>query len=61
MPEIKKMRIQNVDYDIKDTNPRLMYLTTAPTEDNLTNELKVVVLPEPPETKYEGYLYIITE
>lgn len=37
----------------------LTYLTTAPTEDNTDGGLKLVVLSEVPENKYDGYLYII--
>lgn len=36
------------------------YITTAPTADN-TNGLKIVVLSTEPTTKYNGYIYIITE
>lgn len=36
------------------------YLTEAPTSNN-TDGLKFVVLSSEPATKYEGYLYIITE
>lgn len=39
----------------------LPYLTTAPTEDNTSGKLKVVVLDSEPATKYDGYLYMITE
>lgn len=35
------------------------YSTTAPTADN-TDGLKVIVLDSEPDTKYNGYLYIIT-
>ncbi len=38
-------------------------LTTAPTEDNedfVDGYLRIVVLDSEPETKYDGYLYIIT-
>lgn len=38
----------------------LKYLTTVPTEAN-TDGLKVVVLDSEPATKYDGYLYVITE
>lgn len=38
----------------------LPYLTTAPTSDN-TDGLKIVVLNSEPSTRYNGYLYIITE
>ena len=39
----------------------LPYITTAPTEDNSNGKLIVVVLSSEPATKYNGYLYIITE
>lgn len=38
----------------------LPYLTTAPSSAN-TSGLKIVVLSSEPATKYDGYLYIITE
>lgn len=38
----------------------LPYLTTAPSANN-TSGLKIVVLSSEPATKYDGYLYIITE
>ena len=38
----------------------LGYLTTAPTADNTSGGLQIVVLSEEPATKYNGYLYIIT-
>lgn len=37
------------------------YLTTAPTADNTDGDLKFVVLDSEPETKYDGYYYLITE
>lgn len=37
------------------------YLTTAPTADNTAGDLKIVVLSSEPATKYNGYLYFITE
>jgi len=37
------------------------YLTTAPTADNTDSRLKIVVLSSEPVTRYNGYLYIITE
>lgn len=37
------------------------YTTTAPTADNTDGNLKVVVLSSEPGTKYNGWLYIITE
>ena len=41
------------------TPSALAYTTTPPTADN-TNGIKIVVLNSAPATKYEGYLYIIT-
>lgn len=41
-------------------NDKIGYTTTAPTADN-TDGLKIVVLEEEPETKYDGWLYIIVE
>ena len=38
---------------------KLLYQTTEPTADN-TDGLKIVVLSSEPQTKYNGYLYIIT-
>lgn len=38
----------------------IKYTTTAPTAAN-TDGLKIVVLNAEPETKYDGYLYLITE
>lgn len=40
-------------------NEGVPYLTTAPTEDNTSGKLKVVVLDSEPVTKYDGYLYLI--
>ena len=37
------------------------YLTTAPTEDNTTGILKLVVLDTEPEVKYLGYIYFISQ
>ena len=39
----------------------LSYLTTAPESANTNGNLIPVVLSAEPTTKYEGYLYIITE
>lgn len=41
-------------------NDKIGYTTTAPTAAN-TDGLKIVVLEEEPETKYDGWLYIIVE
>ena len=38
----------------------ISYATTAPTKAN-TNGLKFVVLSSEPDTKYDGWVYIITE
>lgn len=37
------------------------YLTVAPTSANIDGDLKVVVLSAEPDTKYDGYLYLIKE
>ena len=37
----------------------LPYLTTAPSADNTSGFLKIVVLAAEPATKYDGYLYLI--
>ena len=42
-------------------NEGVPYLTTAPISDNTSGKLKIVVLNSEPATKYNGYLYIITE
>lgn len=39
---------------------KLGYLTTAPSQDNTSGVLQIVVLSSEPATKYNGYLYIIT-
>ena len=36
------------------------YLTTAPTANNTSGRLKVVVMNAEPATRYDGYIYIIT-
>lgn len=46
--------------NIQDKTKGIPYLTTAPTADN-TDGLKFVVLSSEPATKYNGYIYIITE
>ena len=38
----------------------LPYLTTAPSADNTSGFLKIVVLASDPATKYDGYLYLIS-
>ena len=45
---------------LSDMNAFVNYVTTAPTAAN-TNGLKVCVLSSEPSTKYNGWLYIITE
>lgn len=42
-------------------NEGVPYLTTAPVADNTNGKLKIVVLNSEPETKYDGYLYIIVD
>lgn len=39
---------------------KLPYLTTAPTADNTSGFLTIVVLPSEPDTRYSGYMYVIT-
>lgn len=39
----------------------LNYLTNAPTSANMDGGVKIVVLSAEPETKYDGYIYLITE
>lgn len=39
---------------------KLPYLTTAPTANNTSGFLTIVVLSSEPATRYDGYLYIIT-
>ncbi len=50
------------DYGFTGTiaNDKMGYTTTAPTAAN-TDGLKIVVLEEEPETKYDGWLYLIKE
>ena len=55
--DLKSLDVAGTIYGINGLN----YLTTAPTEDNDSGQLKVVVLSSDPATKYDGYLYIITE
>ena len=40
---------------------QIPYFTTAPVADNTSGFLKFVVLTSEPATRYDGYLYIITE
>lgn len=55
--DLKSLDVAGTIYGINGLN----YLTTAPTEANTSGQLKVVVLSSEPATKYDGYLYIITE
>ena len=56
--ELTALGSGNASYRIGDT---LSYLTTAPVADNTSGRLQIVVLSSEPATKYDGYLYIITE
>ena len=40
---------------------QIPYMTQAPTSNNIGGHLYIVYLEEEPETKYEGYLYLIKE
>ena len=42
-------------YDARAVQP----ITVAPTADNVSGNLQLVVLKEEPETRYKGYLYLI--
>ena len=55
--DLTKLDVEGTIYGINGIN----VLTTAPTEANTGGQLKVVVLSSEPATKYNGYLYIITE
>ena len=55
--ELKSLQVSNVKYDIGES---LVYSTTAPTANNTSGRLKIVVLSSEPATKYDGYLYIFT-
>jgi len=48
----------NSDLTIRTLDAGLVYLTTAPTEDN-NSGLRIVILMNEPEHYYNGYLYII--
>lgn len=50
---VKKVTANKFDGSIR-------YLTTAPTADNTSGCLDIVILSAEPETKYNGYLYIVT-
>ena len=43
------------------TPNEIQYLTTAPSADNTSGNLKIVVLSAEPATYYNGYIYYITE
>ena len=47
--------------DTSESSDSINYSTTAPTTDFLLGSLQVVVLSSEPATRYDGYLYIITE
>ena len=49
-----------IDRTIENTD-EIKYRDTAPTEDNNSGNLKVVVLSYEPSTYYNGYIYYITE
>lgn len=55
------LEVSGRKYKVRDgaTNG-LGYLTTAPTAAN-TDGIKIVVLSAEPATKYDGYIYLITE
>jgi len=44
-----------------DYGQEVSYLTTAPSSANTSGRLKIVVLTSEPATKYDGYIYFITE
>lgn len=45
---------------VKDLDGSVPYITTAPSANNTSGRLIIVVLSSEPATKYDGYLYIIT-
>ncbi len=55
--ELTSLQVSNVKFSIGDS---MGYLTTAPTANNTSGRLIIVVLSAEPATKYDGYLYIIT-
>lgn len=55
--DLSKLDVNGTIYGINGLN----YLTTAPESANTSGQLKIVVLSSDPTTKYDGYLYIITE
>lgn len=59
--DLTKLLVGSTIYKVRDGVANgLGFLTTAPTEAN-TDGIKIVVLSAEPATKYEGYLYLITE
>lgn len=62
IPEYPETRIEQYLEAITNNNiaSGIQYTTTAPTTAN-TDGLKFVVLSAEPATRYDGYLYIITE
>jgi hypothetical protein len=55
------LEVDGTKYKVRDGSTNgLGYLTTAPTAAN-TDGIKIVVLSSEPTTKYDGYLYLITE
>jgi len=58
--ELTSLTVGQTKYKVPTQAQSLAYLTTAPTADN-TDGVKLVVLSQEPATRYEGYLYIITE
>lgn len=55
--DLKKVEVGGTIYGVNGLN----YLTTAPESANTSGQIKIVVLSSDPATKYDGYLYIITE
>lgn len=55
--DLTKLDVEGTIYGINGLN----YLTTAPSSANTSGQIKIVVLSSDPATKYDGYLYIITE
>lgn len=43
------------------SNTGVAYVTTAPSSANTSGDLRFVVLDSEPSTRYDGYIYIITE
>lgn len=55
--DLTKLDVEGTIYGVNGLN----YLTTAPESANTSGQIKIVVLSSDPATKYDGYLYIITE